>query len=137
MRVKITAPGVYSDFSEFPRVGAKERDAGDLLTCPDWYALSLVESGLAILVPKVVEMTAPEIVVAEEPQPEERQEKATPDWSDVNATDAAKALAEWNDIDLYQVEGTGKGGRITLADVRLAIIPTVEEAEIERHQDIY
>jgi len=38
-----------------------------------------------------------------------------------DATDAAKALAEENAIDLTAVIGTGKDGRITIGDVRALI----------------
>lgn len=38
----------------------------------------------------------------------------------VNATRAAVAAADELDIDLWGVEGTGAGGRITVADVRKA-----------------
>lgn len=40
---------------------------------------------------------------------------------EVNATDAARALAADNDIDLADVEGTGVGGRIIIDDVQAAI----------------
>ena len=36
----------------------------------------------------------------------------------VDATDAAEALAEENDIDLSTITGTGANGRITVGDVK-------------------
>ena len=37
---------------------------------------------------------------------------------EVDATDAALKLAQENDIDLAQIEGTGSGGRVILSDVQ-------------------
>lgn len=39
----------------------------------------------------------------------------------VNATDAAAELAEEEDIDLAEVDGTGKDGRITKSDVEALV----------------
>lgn len=40
---------------------------------------------------------------------------------DVEASDAARALADEQDVDLKDVTGTGSGGRITKADVQKAV----------------
>jgi len=42
-------------------------------------------------------------------------------FSEVNATDGAKALAEEEKVNLAEVEGTGKDGRITKSDVKDAL----------------
>ena len=47
-----------------------------------------------------------------DPNEHERYEAGTPD-----PTDGAKSLAEEEDIDLSEVEGSGKKGRVTKADV--------------------
>lgn len=39
----------------------------------------------------------------------------------IDATDAARALAESNGIDLATIEGTGANGRITVGDVRALV----------------
>jgi pyruvate/2-oxoglutarate dehydrogenase complex dihydrolipoamide acyltransferase (E2) component len=57
----------------------------------------------------------------------EQQQRARgeePDDADdeTKATEAAKAHAEENDVDLSEVEGTGPGGKITKADVQRAIV---------------
>lgn len=41
--------------------------------------------------------------------------------SEVDATDAARALAEANNVDLTEVEGTGVNGRVIVDDVQLFI----------------
>lgn len=45
----------------------------------------------------------------------------SPPEEPVDATDAAKALAAENNIDLSTVAGSGSGGRITQEDVRLVL----------------
>lgn len=59
-----------------------------------------------------------------EPTPEEREQGVRAGGGagggsngDVEATDGAKKLAEEEDVDLSQVEGTGQGGKITKQDV--------------------
>jgi len=42
-------------------------------------------------------------------------------FSELDATNGAKQLAEAEDINLAEVEGTGKDGRITKADVKRAL----------------
>ena len=48
-------------------------------------------------------------------------DEETLDLNQINATDAAIALAEENDIDLASVTGTGTNGRIGKPDVQAAI----------------
>lgn len=50
-------------------------------------------------------------------------EKSTVLWidSEVKATDAARALAQENDLDLALIAPTGKDGQVTLNDVKAAI----------------
>jgi hypothetical protein len=48
-------------------------------------------------------------------------EETTVEEDDVEATDAARNLAEENNVDLTSVQGTGSDGRITVEDVREAI----------------
>jgi large subunit ribosomal protein L20 len=52
-------------------------------------------------------------------QVEEAEEVETPE-EEIEATDAAKRKAEELDVDLFGVEGTGQGGRITVGDVEKA-----------------
>ena len=63
-------------------------------------------------------------VPAEEFDPE-KHERYDPDEDsasgEVDATDAARALADEEDIDLTGLEGSGKDGRITKADVKDAL----------------
>lgn len=40
---------------------------------------------------------------------------------DINATDAARTLADENEINLRDIEGSGVDGRVTVEDVRAAI----------------
>jgi len=58
----------------------------------------------------------------------------TPDNTETDATDAAKALAAQHGIDLATVTGTGSDGRITKDDVQALVTPEPEpepEAEPE------
>lgn len=63
-------------------------------------------------------------IPAEEFDPEEH-ERYDPDGgsapSEIDATDGARTLADEEDIDLTVLEGSGKDGRITKADVKDAI----------------
>lgn len=57
---------------------------------------------------------------------EEQEELLSKHWiepvaKDIKATDAARKLAEENDIDLASVEGTGADGGITVGDVRALV----------------
>ncbi len=145
MKVTITRDGVYADFESVPgKCGATERKQGDKVDYPRWYALDLIASGLARETVEVVEMTAPEVIPFsepvlsptvewDEPTPSEpaAYDARNPDPSDPdmtqfiqpepNATDKARAIAATYSVDLGSVEGTGKDGRITAADVRKAI----------------
>lgn len=93
MRVVITREGVYSSF-EAGKAGAQALDAGDVVEFPDWYAESLIDADYAQL---YREQDAPEIV---------------------DATEAAYELAAELGLDIHQIEGSGKGGRVTVQDVR-------------------
>ena len=99
MKIRILQDGRYSDFDVPGRphkVGAKQRAAGDVVDYPDWYAESLVASGLAKMYT--------------ESQPVTR----------LLATAAATRLASERDVNLSAVTGSGAGGRITAGDVRKA-----------------
>lgn len=50
---------------------------------------------------------------------------------EVDATDAARALAKEHSLDLSTIAGTGANGRITVDDVRAALAPEPEESEAE------
>lgn len=43
------------------------------------------------------------------------------DATNINATDAAVALAQELEVDLSELEGSGKDGKITVADVRESV----------------
>ncbi|WP_103021467.1 E3 binding domain-containing protein [Salinibacter altiplanensis] len=62
-------------------------------------------------------------IPAEEFDPE-KHERYDPDGgsssTEVDATDGARALAGEEDVDLTSIEGSGKDGRITKADVKSA-----------------
>lgn len=102
MKVQILQDGTYSKFN-IPgyrhRVGKQQLTAGDVIDYPDWYAESIIESGLAVAYVKPLEMLISKLF---------------------NATDAAIKLAIEHDVDLHTVTGSGKGGRITVRDVRKA-----------------
>lgn len=50
-----------------------------------------------------------------------------PDAVEVDATDAARALAAEHGIDLAAVEGSGENGRVLVSDVRAMIAAEEEE----------
>lgn len=139
MRVRITQNGEYADFDSIPgKCGSVERRAGDTVNYPGWYAQALVESGHAQEVAEVVTVTEPELVPFADPTlsqfvpfeddigggilDAETTRKIIDGIkrSKVDATDAARKLAEECGLDLQAIEGTGKDGRIVLADVRQA-----------------
>lgn len=101
MEIQILIAGTYSDF-EVPgrpnKIGAKHLAAGDVVDYPDWYAESIVGSGLA--------------KAYTEPGPLCEQL--------IDATRAAFRLAGELGIDLLTLTGSGAGGRITVGDVRKA-----------------
>lgn len=101
MKVQILKDGKYSDF-HIPgyrhRVGVQKLAAGTVIDYPDWYAESIVETGLA-------EAYA---------GPKARTTQL------INATNAAFRLATELDVDLETITGSGAGGRITAGDVRKA-----------------
>ena len=81
MKVTITQAGLYSDFVG-PKARAVIHDAGDVVEFPDWYAQSLVKSGLAEPVFALVEAenelpaSAGEPDSGETPEPVETAEQA-------------------------------------------------------------
>jgi pyruvate/2-oxoglutarate dehydrogenase complex dihydrolipoamide acyltransferase (E2) component len=50
----------------------------------------------------------------------ETRRKGSRYYEDISTTGAAAQLASELGVDLSSIEGTGKGGRITVADVRAA-----------------
>ena len=106
MKVRILVEALFADFSKMPKMGAKVLKVGDEIDYPDYYALDVIEAGLA-----------------------ERVVAYTPD-----ATLGAQKLAEKHDIDLANVEGTGEKGRVIKADVQ-AIVEKVAEKEQENLPD--
>ena len=66
----------------------------------------VVRAGHKLIVPRD-ELTPPEPVVVKVPE--------------VNATTEARAYARMHGVDLSTVQGTGRGGRILVRDVRKAI----------------
>lgn len=101
-KVRILQDGKYSDF-EIPgyrhRVGVKRRVAGDVIDYPDWYAEKIIKGGVA-----EAYVEAPTLAFEETYQ----------------VTPAAEKLAAREGIDVRTVVGTGKGGRVTVGDVRKA-----------------
>jgi pyruvate/2-oxoglutarate dehydrogenase complex dihydrolipoamide acyltransferase (E2) component len=110
MRVRILHAGNYSTFEDPNKRGARHYDAGAVVEFPTEYAQGIVAAGLAKLILKIAVVTEPEVVAEEEPQP-----------GDVEATDAARRLAEEHGLDLGAIDGTGQGGRVTVNDVRRAL----------------
>ena len=96
---------------------------GERLECVSWYGESLVDSGFAVE-GEMGEAQAASFDTIDDLMTELATEPETrPDielFDDVNATDSAIIYASQNGIDLSGVEGTGKDGRITLADVKKA-----------------
>lgn len=104
MKVQILRDGKYSDFEVAGRphkVGAKMLAVGDEVNYPDWYAESIIESGLAeaYIEPDFIEARHTKLI---------------------NATSAAFRLAGELDVDLLTLTGSGARGRITAGDVRKA-----------------
>ena len=54
---------------------------------------------------------------------------------ELNATDAARREARKRGVDITEVEGTGSGGRIVVADVRRAVAEAEQEANGEREPE--
>lgn len=71
---------------------------------------------------EVKEVKAPETPEEIEPPVERDEIPDDVDVIEIDATGAAKRLAEGYDIDLAGVEGTGKDGRITAEDVRKLLV---------------
>lgn len=60
-------------------------------------------------------------IPAEDFDPEEHERYDSEASADVDATSGAEELAEEEGVDLSALEGSGKDGRITKADVKSAI----------------
>lgn len=101
------------------------------------FEVETTEQALALLsvvhgqgVPSV-EMTAPAVAT---PSP-----TGPASGSEIKASASVVAYAEENDVDLTEVEGTGKNGRITKADVTAAIkaaaVPEPEPEEPEEEEE--
>lgn len=90
MKVRILRDASYADFSQPPKVSAQNLKAGDEVDLPDYYAEGIIASGMA------------ELPVSYNP----------------DVTMGAQKLANEHGIDLAEVEGTGKDGRIIKADIQ-------------------
>jgi hypothetical protein len=108
MRVKILVSQIYAEFQEDGKQGAVRREVGEIVDYPAWYAHSLVDSRYANIVLTFVE------------EIEDLAEVVPPDDVGIEATKKALELAEELGVDLSQIDGTGKDGKITIADVRWA-----------------
>ena len=97
--VEVLVHGKYNDGDG----KARRYEQGSTLVTHIWYAESLVEAGLAKW---------------PEEDPDTAEEDEEPVSQEVDVTDSARALAEECGVDLMEMTGTGKDGRITLGDVR-------------------
>jgi pyruvate/2-oxoglutarate dehydrogenase complex dihydrolipoamide acyltransferase (E2) component len=116
MKVRFLKQGVFSKFFEGKAFAATYAE-GDEVDYPAWYANGLIESGFAERVidepksePQTIEFLGQEIEIEEAAGPEIVEV--------VNATDAALKLAKEKGINLNGVFGSGKGGKITMGDVK-------------------
>jgi len=101
--IVIVRDGKYGDFNTpSGHMGAQDLEAGTVIGYPKWYGDSLVESGFAMN----LEDAIIEAIEAE---------------SAINATAAATRLAVEHEIDLAGVDGSGKDGRIIMADIKRLI----------------
>jgi hypothetical protein len=99
MLVKILVWAPYSDYGgPFGNRRAKIRQVGEIVEFPDNYAQMLLETNM-------VEVYGDDGVVIDL-------------VDEINATTPAVDFAYENRFDLTHAEGTGGGGRITLADAR-------------------
>ena len=120
MKVQIVKSGVYGDFQPSGKMGGVPRSVGDIVDYPDWYAKSLIVGGLAIEVPEIVTMTEPEVVQVESATSVETSTATSKGDVEANWTPKAQQLAAELGIDLSAIAGTGRGGRVTIKDVKLA-----------------
>ena len=76
MKVRILRSLVYSDFGG-DRVGARRREAGEVVDFPAWYAESLIASGHAELFtePDVTGEVKAEIPFADEPEVKSKRKR--------------------------------------------------------------
>jgi len=118
MQVKITQSGKYADYEKQPGyVKSQHLDVGAVVDFPTDYAQGIIKSGLAVAVGATQKPTElPEPVDAPKVVQAEKIEAAI-DYDNINATSSAIDLAKENGIDLSDVEGSGREGRITKADV--------------------
>ena len=128
MKVVIKVAGRYSTFEGTKR-GAEKLEVGDERTWPDdVYAQDCIDAGMVKAVVEVKDMSTAETIVAEAPQTGVERYKNI-------ATTGAVQMADKFGLDLATVEPTGKGGKITVNDVRLALAakdePKDDEVEAE------
>lgn len=93
MKVRILRDASYANFSTMPKLSAQNLKAGDVVEFPGYYAKGIIASGMAEL----------------------------PVSHNLDVTMGAQKLANEHGIDLAEVEGTGKDGRIIKADVQALI----------------
>lgn len=90
MKVRILRDASYANFATAPKISAQNLKVGDVVEFPDYYAEGIIASGMA------------ELPVSYNP----------------DVTLGAQKLANEQGIDLVNVEGTGKDGRIIKADIQ-------------------
>ena len=73
--------------------------------------------------PESGKVSKPEVVaeVKKSPKAKKTADKPKAAPTDIDITDVARALAETHDIDLNEIEGSGKDGRILKSDIDKAI----------------
>jgi pyruvate/2-oxoglutarate dehydrogenase complex dihydrolipoamide acyltransferase (E2) component len=105
VKVRVRVAQKYTGFGrDVKRLGqAIERKEGDEFTCPETYAEGLVAKGF-------VEYVGKEEIATEGPEPEIPR-----------ISEAAQQLADNSGLAWKYLTGTGRGGTITVKDVRAAI----------------
>ena len=123
MKVRILVEAPYADFSKMPKLGAQNLKVGDEIDYPDYYALDIIDAGLAEL------FIATDVVDEMEIEAEDIDAyvSATISATEIvdsiipNATLGAQKLAEEHGVDLADVKATGKDGRIVKSDVQALV----------------
>jgi len=101
MQYRVIEPGLYAlmrQGASGAKMGAKRYEAGELADWPEWYGRDLTARGWAVA-----------------------------GIEELDATEAARSMAEEYGISLWEIEGTGKDGRIVMNDV----IQAVQERDLE------
>ena len=114
VRCEILVPSRYSDYSgSGTNRKAKFHEAGEFVLFPYEYAKVLEESDMVEIM--MTEVLAEDAVIEIDEEVDEAEVPSIPPPSE-----SAVEYAADNDIDLNsgEIEGTGSGGRIVLADVR-------------------